>query len=96
MSFADQKSYGNKFSCMAKPDTFNECCRYEYYTITSHLRPKTYFGTPDEIEKYVRDYELWVKDVVGLYEEFKRDYEANKETLVREVEEYNKMMNEMR
>jgi hypothetical protein len=53
------------------------------------------FSTPDEVEKYVREYELWVKDVVGLYEEFKRDYEANKETLAREVEEYNNMMKRM-
>ena len=90
-----QKVYCSEFGHMAKPDTFSMCCKQGYYTYTRHLEPKMSFSTPDEVEKFVREYELWVKDVVGLYEEFKRDYEANKETLAREVEEYNKMMNEM-
>lgn len=90
-----QKVYVSEFGHMGKPDTFNLCCKYNYYTATRHLEPKMTFNTPDEVEKYVRDYELWVKDVVGLYEEFKRDYEKNKETLAREVEEYNNMMKRM-
>ena len=90
-----QKVYVSEFGHMGKPDTFNLCCKHGFYTSTRHLEPKMNFSTPDEVEKYVRDYELWVKDVVGLYEEYKRDYEANKETLAREVEEYNNMMKRM-
>lgn len=90
-----QKVYVSEFGHMVKEDSFRKNCYYGYYTYTQHLKPKIDFSTPDEVEKYVRDYELWVKDVVGLYEEFKRDYEENKETLAREVEAYNNMMKRM-
>ena len=77
---------------MGKSDSFNKNCYNGYYTFTAHLEPKMKFSTPDEVEKFVKNYELWVRDVLELYEEFKRDYENNKETLVREVEEYKKIL----